>query len=66
MTSSEINRAVANVLGEALEVVRQRGFDLVEHHHVVDAEFDTHNPSTIDWDATDSRDRVASIYEVAT
>jgi hypothetical protein len=66
MTSSEINRAVANVLGEALDVVRQRDFDLVEHHHVVDAEFDTHNPSTIDWDATDSRDRVASIYEVAT
>ena len=66
MTSSEINRAVANVLGEALDVVRQRGFDLVEHHHVIDADFDTRNPSTIDWDATDSRDRVASIYEVAT
>ena len=66
MTSSEINRAVAKVLGEALDVVRQRGFDLVEHHHVIGTDFDTHNPTTIDWDATDSRDRVASIYEVAT
>ena len=66
MTSSEINRAVANVLGEALEVVRQRGFDLVEPHHVIDTDFDTHDPSTIDWDATDINDRVASIYEVAT
>ena len=65
MTSSEINRAVANVLGEALEVVRQRGFDLVEPHHIIDSDFDTQDPSTIDWDATDSRDRVASIYEVA-
>ena len=64
MTSSEINRAVAKVLGEALDVVRQRGFDLVEHH-LIDSDFDTHQPSTIDWDATDSRDRVASIYEVA-
>ena len=64
MTSSEINRAVANVLGEALEVVRQRGFDLVEHH-LIDSDFDTHHPSTIDWDATDSNDRVASIYKVA-
>ena len=61
MTSSEINRAVAKVLGE---VVRQRGFDLVEHH-LIDSDFDTHHPSTIDWDATDSNDRVASIYEVA-
>ena len=65
MTSSEINRAVANVLGEALDVVRQRGFDLVEHHYAIDTDFGTHHPSTIDWDATDSRDRVASIYEVA-
>ena len=64
MTSSEINRAVAKVLGEALDVVRQRGFDLVEHHFI-DSDFDTHDPSTIDWDATDGRDRVASIYEVA-
>ena len=39
MTSSEINRAVAKVLGEALEVVRQRGFDLVEHH-LIDSDFD--------------------------
>ena len=65
MTSSEINRAVAKVLGEAIEVVRQRGFDLVEPHHI-DSDFDTQDPSTIDWDATDSNNRVASIYEVAT
>ena len=64
MTSSEINRAVAQVLGEAIEVVRQRGFSLVEPH-VVDPDFDTQFPSTIDWDATDSCDRVTSIYEVA-
>ena len=64
MSQAEINRAVARVLGEALEVVRQRGFDLVEHH-LIDSDFDTHHPSTIDWDATDNRDRVASIYEVA-
>jgi hypothetical protein len=66
MTSSEINRAVAKVLGEALEVVCQRGFDLVEPHHVIDTDFDAHNPSTIDWDATDVNDRVTSVYEVAT
>ena len=62
MSQAEINRAVARVLGEALEVVQQRGFSLLDH---VDPDFDTNDPSTIDWDATDNHDRVTSIYEVA-
>ena len=61
MSQAEINRAVARVLGEALEVVQQRGFSLLDH---VDPDLDTHDPSTIDWDATDNQDRVTSIYEV--
>jgi len=65
MSPTEINLAVSEVLGEALEVVRQRGFSLVEPH-INDPNFDQHVPSIIDWDATVEEDRVISLYEVAT
>ena len=46
MSPPEINHLVAKVLGEALEVVRKRGFDLVAL-------------TPIDWDATDNHDRAS-------
>ena len=62
MSPTEINHAVAQVLGEALEVVQQRGFSLLDH--VVNPDFDTRDPLTIDWDANDDSERVVSIYEL--
>ena len=64
MSPTEINHAVAQVLGEALEVVRRRGFSLVEPH-INDPEFDDRDPSIIDWDATSEEDQVISLYEAA-
>lgn len=63
MSPTEINHAVAQVLGEALEVVQRRGFGLVEPH-INDPNFDQRDPSVIDWDAFGD-DRVISLYEVA-
>ena len=63
MYPTEINHAVAEVLGEALEVVQRRGFGLVEPH-INDPNFDQRDPSVIDWDASGD-DRVISLYEVA-
>ena len=63
MSPTEINHAVAEVLGEALDVVRRRGFGLVEPH-INDPDFDQRDPSVIDWDAPGD-DRVISLYEVA-
>ena len=43
MSQSEINHAVAQVLGEALDVVRRRGFGLVEPH-ISDPDFNPQAP----------------------
>ena len=64
MSPAEINRAVANVLGEALSVVQQRGFSLLEPEFEKQGS-DFHDPRTIDWDATTDRDRAISIDDIA-
>ena len=64
MSPTEVNRAVADVLGEALSVVRQRGFSLLEPEYEKPAN-EFRDPITIDWDADDGEDWVTSIYEVA-
>ena len=64
MSQAEINRAVANVLGEALSVVQQRGFSLLEPEFEKKGS-DFHDPRTIDWDATNKGDRAISIDEIA-
>ena len=62
MSQSEINHAVAQVLGEVLDVVRRRGFGLVEPH-ISDPDFNPQAPSVIDWDATSEDEKVISLYE---
>lgn len=62
MSPSEINHAVAQVLGEALEVVQQRGFSLLDH--AKNPDFDPRAPAVIDWDASEDNERVVSICEL--
>ena len=64
MSPAEINRAVADVLGEALSVVQQRGFSMLEPEFEKQGN-DFHNPRTIDWDAINDGDRAISIDEIA-
>ena len=64
MSPAEINRAVANVLGEALSVVQQRGFSLLEPEFEKQNN-DFHQPRTIDWDAINDGDRAISIDDIA-
>ncbi len=63
MPPTEINHAVAEVLYEALNIVRRRGCGWVEPH-INDTDFDQQDPSVIDWDASGDN-RVISLYEVA-
>jgi len=66
MTQSEINRAVAEVLGESVFEIQQSGFSLLQpEYEFVDPECDLQDPQVIDWDQPVGSSRVMSFFEVA-
>ena len=66
MTQTDIDRAVAEALGESICEVQLRGFSLLEPElEFLDAEEDCPPPKVIDWDGVAGEPTVGSFYECA-
>ena len=66
MTQTDIDQAVARVLGEAIANVQARGFSLLQpEYERCDTDYDYPAPQVIDWDGPDGEPTVGSFYEFA-
>ena len=56
MSQSDLERAVASVTGESVNVIRRRGFSLANPFDLdFDPEPDERRPLTVDWDELECR-----------
>lgn len=63
----DVNRAVATATGEDLQVIRSRGFSLVDpHNDNFDPEPDLRPPQYVDWDELELSRNVAVVTQPAT
>lgn len=66
MTQRELDRAVANALGEDLHHIHQRGFSLVyPDHDNFDPDCDCQEPQVLDWDTPFQGGAVQSFFDAA-
>ena len=62
MTQNDLYQSVAEVTGEDIAVVRQRGFSLVNTLEEDHFDFAERAPLVVDWDALD-RERNVALFE---